>query len=110
MYPDHKNIHIGQLIDARIKECGMTYAEFARHLCIERTTVYNIIRSKSIDTERLIHIGRILEYDFLRNVYLSSGDASDPGKKLKIEINGKAIVTGESATGPIRITITTDEK
>lgn len=109
MYPDFKNIHIGQLIDARIKKRGMTYAEFARHLCIERTTVYNIIRSKSIDTERLIRIGQILDYDFLRNVYLSVGDEpATSDKTLKIEIDGREISTGREITRPIRIMILTD--
>lgn len=90
MYPDFRNIHIGELIDARIRECGMSYAEFARRLCVERTTVYNIVRSKSIDTERLIRISNILRYDFLRNVYLSYCEQSQPS--LNIEINGKEII------------------
>ncbi len=70
MYNDLAKIHIGQEIDSRIKERGLSYAEFARRLNVERTTVYNIIRSKSIDIDRLIRISDILGYDFLRAVYL----------------------------------------
>lgn len=103
MYPDFRNIHIGELIDARIKECGMTYAEFARQLCVERTTVYNIVRSKSIDTERLIRISNILCYDFLRNVYLSDGEEGAPA--LKIEINGKEIQTDRADSCELKISI-----
>lgn len=103
MYPDFRNIHIGELIDARIKECGMSYAEFARQLCVERTTVYNIVRSKSIDTERLIRISNILGYDFLRNVYLSGGEDGAPA--LKIEINGKEIETDRADSCELKISI-----
>lgn len=102
MYPDCKDIHIGQLIAARIKECGMTYARFARQLCIERTTVYNIIRSKSIDTERLMRIGRILDYDFLREIYLSGSDTTGT---LKIEIDGKEISSIDTSACDIVISV-----
>lgn len=61
-------LHIGSLIESKIKLKGMTYAEFARRLNCNRTTVYNIVRSSSIDTERLRKISQILEYDFLREI------------------------------------------
>lgn len=103
MYKDIKNIHIGELIDARIRECGMSYAEFARHLCLERTTVYNIVRSKSIDIERLIRISDILGYDFLRNVYMSPIEHATPA--MNIEINGKEIYTDGAESCEIRISV-----
>lgn len=81
----------------------MSYAEFARRLCVERTTVYNIVRSKSIDTERLIRISNILRYDFLRNVYLSYCEQSQPS--LNIEINGKEILPDGLDTCELKISL-----
>lgn len=81
----------------------MSYAEFARQLCVERTTVYNIVRSKSIDIERLIRISNILGYDFLRNVYLSGREDGSP--VLKIEINGKEIQTDRADCCELKINI-----
>lgn len=104
MYRDCSKIHIGALIGTRIKECGMSYAEFARHLCVERTTVYNILRSKSIDTERLIRISNILNYDFLRKVYLSN--EKEERNTLKIEVDGKEIVTNTVNSCELKISIT----
>lgn len=43
MYNDLRNIHIGELIRQRLVHLSMSYAEFARRLHIERTTVYSII-------------------------------------------------------------------
>lgn len=64
----------------------MSYAEFARRLHIERTTVYSIVRSKSIDIERLIRISQILDYDFISLVYQDSTQS-----KCHITIPVKAV-------------------
>ena len=48
MYKDLSKIHIGQLIDARIKVCGLSYAEFARRLNVERTTVTTLFAQKAL--------------------------------------------------------------
>ena len=58
-YNDLRQIHIGELIRQQLVAQGMSFAEFARQLNVERTTVYNIFRSKSIDIERLIRISVI---------------------------------------------------
>lgn len=65
-----KDIHIGKLIAERLKASGLSHAEFARRINVERTTVYNILRNKSIDIERLLLISEVLEYNFIENVYL----------------------------------------
>lgn len=79
-------IHIGSLIGAKIESKGMSYAEFARRLGCDRTTVYNIIRSNSIDMARLMRISKILDYDFIKKVYLS--EANDENTvSLKVELS-----------------------
>ncbi len=77
MYNDLKNIHIGKLIETKLKASGMSYACFARELNIDRTTVYSILKSKSIDIERLIRISKILNHDFLRLVYLNDNETNN---------------------------------
>lgn len=59
------DIHIGEEIAKRIKDLGISYADVARQLHVERTTIYSIIKSKSIDTVRLVNLSNILDYDFL---------------------------------------------
>jgi|GEM_PF-5612780 len=68
--PDIKKIHIGELIDAKLRDKKMSYAEFARLINVDRTTVYNIVRSKSIDIDRLLLISKVLNYNFIEEVYL----------------------------------------
>ena len=62
-------IFIGELIRKRVDELHIPYAEFARRINCSRTSLYNLFTKKSIDTELLITISEVLEYDFLYEVY-----------------------------------------
>jgi len=55
---------IGKLIQKRLKERGMSNAEFARRINTHIRNVYDIFNRKSIDTDLLIAIGEVLDYDF----------------------------------------------
>ncbi len=68
------DVHIGSVIDSLIKQRGMSYAEFARKLNCDRTTVYNLVRSKSIDIDRLIRICNIFNIDIISHYYLNKED------------------------------------
>lgn len=65
-----KDIYIGKLIQQKVEERHLTYSEFARMIHCSRTSLYSIFNSKSIDTERLLHISKVLDYDFINEVYL----------------------------------------
>ena len=57
-------IHIGQLIKARLEETGMKKSEFARRINRTSQNVYDIFQRKSIDTDLLATISHILECNF----------------------------------------------
>lgn len=76
--------HIGQLIRARLKEKNMSCAEFARQLCIERSSVYSIFSKSSIDIERLQHISKILDTDFIK-AYYSPLETDDSGTSVLLD-------------------------
>ncbi len=65
-----KDIYIGRIIQQKVDERGMSYAEFARQIHCARTSLYTIFNSKSIDIERLLLISDVLQYDFINEVYL----------------------------------------
>lgn len=70
METNFKDIYIGKLIEEKVKERHLTYAEFARMIHCSRTSLYYIFSSKSIDVERLLLISKVLNYDFIGEVYL----------------------------------------
>lgn len=70
-------VYIGRIIQNKVIERGIGYTEFARRINCARTSLYNIFNSKSIDIERLITISQVLEYDFIREVYLKEKPLTD---------------------------------
>lgn len=57
-------MHIGKLIKQRMDEQGKTVVWLARQLSYSRTNIYKIYDKASIDTDVLLRISSILEYDF----------------------------------------------
>jgi len=68
MYYDE--IHIGKKIQFVFRQSGLTVSQFARMLDVQRTRIYSIFESKTIDTDLLCKISDVLHYDFLSKVYL----------------------------------------
>lgn len=64
-----KDIYIGKLIQQKVDERHISYAEFARQIHCARTSLYHIFNSKNIDVERLLHISEVLQFDFISEVY-----------------------------------------
>ena len=57
-------IHIGQLIKARLEETGMKKSKFARRINRTSQNVYDIFQRKSIDTDLLATISHVLDCNF----------------------------------------------
>lgn len=57
-------VHIGKAIEDELRRQERSVAWFARHLCCDRTNVYHIFQRKSIDTEQLLRISKILQRNF----------------------------------------------
>jgi transcriptional regulator with XRE-family HTH domain len=74
MYYD--DIHIGKKIQYVFNQSGLTVSQFARMLEVQRTRIYNVFESKTIDIELLSKISDVLHYDFLSEVYLKKRDAA----------------------------------
>lgn len=57
-------IHIGQLIEKELHRQERSVTWFAKRLYCDRSNAYKIFRKQSIDTELLMRISHILNYDF----------------------------------------------
>ena len=64
-----KNIHIGEAIKQKVKERGIRISDFAQSIHCNRTNVYSIFCRKSIDIEQLMLISKVLEHDFISEIY-----------------------------------------
>jgi plasmid maintenance system antidote protein VapI len=75
-----QNVHIGSIIKKVLAEKSMSISEFAGEINRDRTTIYDIFERKSIDTDLLIKISDVLNYDFIREVYLPKNTATTSSK------------------------------
>ncbi len=67
--PGIKDLHIGKLIAEQMRLRGYSYARMAKELHLERSTIYSLVRQKSVDSDRLFEVSRILDYDFYAVAY-----------------------------------------
>ncbi|MDR3236547.1 MAG: helix-turn-helix domain-containing protein [Prevotellaceae bacterium] len=58
-------VHIGEAIKQKMQERSMSAAALAAAVHCSRTNIYALFKRKSIDTELLCRISKVLDYDFL---------------------------------------------
>ena len=63
-----KELSIGSRIREELRIQGRTVSWLARQLCMERTSLYYTFRQNSIDTEMLLRISFLLNYDFFQDI------------------------------------------
>ena len=63
-----KELSIGRRIREELRIQGRTVSWLARQLCMERTSLYYTFRQNSIDTEMLLRISFLLNYDFFQDI------------------------------------------
>lgn len=84
MATNFKYIHIGELIDKRIKELDISVERAAKFVDISGQEVENIHQHKSIDTLLLLRWSKLLKYDFFR-IYSQHLILYAPQDKVKSE-------------------------
>ncbi len=73
-------LHIGKMIRSRIETSGMNKSEFARRINSTPQNVYSIFKRKSLDTEMLFEISRVLGFDFFQ--YYTDGPTPHVGSDI----------------------------
>ena len=61
-------MHIGRHIQKVLKDKGYTVVWFAKELSCHRTTIYKAFEKSSIDTQDLMRVSRVLNYDFFSDL------------------------------------------
>lgn len=61
-----KEIHIGLEIESRINQLNISKSEFGRRLGKQKQNLKRIFERSSIDTDMLLQISKILDYNFFR--------------------------------------------
>ncbi len=88
-------IHAGKKIKEHFVASGLSVSEFARRLNCHRQNVYDIFRREVIDVGLLQRISRVLEHDFVSEIY-------SPKQTSKVTL--KFAVTVEIENGEHKVT------
>lgn len=81
-----EDIHIGKIIKEQVDLSPLSVYEIAEMLSCKRQNVYDIFKRKSIDTDLLIRLSKILNYDFLANVYMARNKSLGTRVQFSMEI------------------------
>ena len=88
-------IHDGERIKEYLAITGLSVSEFARRLNCHRQNIYDIFKRKTIDVVLLQRISKVLEHDFVSEIYAS---------KQTSKITLKFAITVEIENGQYKIT------
>lgn len=88
-------VHAGEKVKRYFEASGMSVSEFARRLNCHRQNVYDIFKRKTIDVSLLQRISRVLEHDFVSEIY-----ASRQSSKITL----KFAITVEIENGQYKVT------
>ena len=78
-----KSVHIGSLVNLRLKQLGMTKAEFARRINKTPQNIHDLLNRESVDTNLLVIISEVLNYNFFKTFM--------PNNNVTKELKGKRI-------------------
>lgn len=82
-----EKFHLGHRIRTVFESNQMSVSEFARQIHCERTNVYTIFNRRTIDTDLLARICKVLEYNFFGDVMKEYGLTEMFSPKLDIHID-----------------------
>lgn len=84
--------HMGQLIQEKLKEAGMTKAEFGRRINTSRQNVNTLLRKEYVPVDTLLKVCRVLQYNFfevyMRNAYPPKNEANNLALTGFVKSNG----------------------
>lgn len=88
-------IHAGKKVKEHFAASGLSVSEFARRLNCHRQNVYDIFKRQNIDLSLLQRISKVLEHDFVTELY---------GSPNSTKVTLKFAITVEMENGECKVT------
>jgi transcriptional regulator with XRE-family HTH domain len=81
-----ENIHIGKLIELKLKESNLSQAQLAERLKMNQPVVSKLIKKESVDTGRLVELCHVFDYNFFQDYYYRPNRLIDEERKKYIAL------------------------
>lgn len=59
-----KNVHVGEAIQKRIEELGMTKSEFGKRIGVKTQHIKRILERDTMETKKLMKVCEVLDFNF----------------------------------------------
>ncbi|MCQ2306691.1 MAG: helix-turn-helix domain-containing protein [Bacteroidales bacterium] len=92
-------INIGELIDNRRKELGLSIRDFAAKISVSSGNAYDILKRESIDVALLQRVSVALDYDFFRHFTNDEEGDGEEDVYIMVKVSRKALVSGDVCSG-----------
>lgn len=92
-------INIGELIDMRRKELGLSIRDFAGKINVSSGNAYDILKRESIDVALLQRVSAALDYDFFKHLTNEEGGDGEEDVYIMVKVSRKALVSGDVCSG-----------
>ena len=92
----YKDFNFGERLQAVMRERHLNPSELARVLGCSHGLVFRMFKRKDIDTEKLRHVSRALDYDFVAEFGASSNGLKPEGA---IEVSDKFVALQNELRG-----------
>lgn len=80
-------VHIGKKIKERTRELGIRPVDLAERLNTSKQNMYGIFKRTSVDTDMLIQLSKLLDYDFFACFQKNKPGKLEEPKNSQYEIN-----------------------
>lgn len=91
--------HAGERVKEVFDASGLSVSEFARRLHCHRQNVYDIFKRQDIDLSLLQRISKVLEHDFVTELY----GAKDSKKTLKFSVTVEIAENGQYKVTDVQV-------
>ena len=94
MNPAEHHPHLGELLALRLKELGMSKAEFGRRIHTSRQNVSLILQKPSLDTAMLWKISQVVGHDYFLTLAetLSGAKGADGIIRLEMQFSNQRLI------------------
>lgn len=91
---DKDRLIIGELIDKRRNELGLSIRDFADKIHVSVGNAYDILKRESIDLALLQRISAALNYDFFK-LYIQDGNDDDEYVYIMVKVKKDDLIKGD---------------
>lgn len=92
---ENEKIFIGELIDRRRNDLGLSIRDFAEKIHVSVANAYDVLKRESIDTALLQRISEALDYDFFKHYINENNSVNEEYLYIMVQVKKNDLINGD---------------